>query len=137
MVKEKPDISEHENRSLFSLIGDVPRLISAQVRNEFDLLKRELLTKLKQVGVGSGMMILAIPVLVLAIIMLIIAGMYALALVVPEWAAALIVAGALIFFAAILVIIGLLSFKKFSTPLPKRTLENVQEDVDTITGKND
>lgn len=136
MKKEKPDISDLEDRSLFSLLADLPRLLSSQIRNEFELLKREVISKGKQFGVGTILLLVSIPVIVLAFIMLIISGMYALSLVMHPWLAALVVAGALLVVAAILIVIALLSFKRFSSPLPKRTLESLQDDIDTISGKN-
>ena len=125
-----------ENRSLFSLLGDVPTLLSSLVRNEINLLKTELMNKAKMAGIGVGLIVVALAVIVLAVIVLIISGVFALALVMPTWLAALCVAVGLLLLAAILIVFAVVSFKKFGSPLPDRTLNNVQEDIDTVTGKN-
>ena len=125
-----------EDRSLFSLLADLPTLLSSLVRNEINLLKAELLNKAKMAGIGAALIAVALAVIVLAVIVLIISGVFALALVMPTWLAALCVAVALLILAAILIMFAVVSFKNFGSPLPDRTLSSVQEDIDTVTGKN-
>ncbi|MGB3413646.1 MAG: phage holin family protein [Microbacteriaceae bacterium] len=123
------------NRSLFSLIADVPTLLSSLVRNEINLLKAELLNKAKNAGIGAVFFLIAIPVVVMAVIVLIISGVFALALVMPTWLAALIVSGALLVLAIILMALGVLSFKKLGGAIPDRTLSSTKEDIDVVTGR--
>jgi len=68
---------------------------------------------------------------VLMVIMLLIAAVFGLATVVPTWAAALIVAGALLLIAAIFALIGVAQFKKGD---PGKTVDSVKKDVAVITG---
>jgi hypothetical protein len=125
-------------RSIFSLIGDLPTLLMEQVRNEIEQLKRELTTKLKHAGVGIGLIAVAASFAFFAIGVLITAAVLALALVLPAWAAALIVFGLLLLFAALLAGIGANELKR-GTPNPEKTLASIREDVDALkgTGKKD
>ena len=45
-------------RSLFALIGDIPRLLMDLVRSEIEGLQKELLDKVKHAGVGIGLIVL-------------------------------------------------------------------------------
>ena len=44
-------------KSLGSLLGSLPELISRLVRGEIQLAKTELLTKLKEAGIGAGLLV--------------------------------------------------------------------------------
>lgn len=120
-------------RSLFSLIGDLPTLLMEQVRNEIEQLKRELATKLKHAGVGIGLIAVAASFAFFAIGVLITAAVLALALVLPAWAAALIVFALLLLIAALLAGIGANELKR-GAPNPEKTLASIREDVDALTG---
>jgi UDP-N-acetylmuramyl pentapeptide phosphotransferase/UDP-N-acetylglucosamine-1-phosphate transferase len=56
-----------------------------------------------------------------------------LALVLPAWAAALIVAGGLFLIAAIAALIGRGEFKRAGTPVPQQAIGSVKADVDTLS----
>ena len=64
---------------------------------------------------------------------LIATGILALSLVMPGWAAALIVSGVLLLIIAILVGIALANFRRGSEPL--ESIESVRQDIDAITGR--
>lgn len=103
---------------------------TALVRAEIDLAKAEVSQGLKANGVGIGAALGAAVLMWLAVQGLLIAAGFALALVVPGWAAALIVAGVLILIAAIL---GLVARSKLGTPVSvEQAKSNVQEDVQWV-----
>lgn len=118
-------------RGLFRLIADVPALIVDLFRQELESFRAELTKKAKGVAVGAGFLASAGAVALLALIMMMIAGVFALTLVVPTWAAALIVAGFLLLIALVLVLVGLRHLKKGDL---SKTAKSVQRDVNTIKG---
>jgi len=120
-----------KQRGLFRLIADVPTLIVDLFRHELESLKAELTKKAKGVAVGAGLLAGAGAVVLLALIMMMIAGVFALALVVPTWVAALIVAAFLLVIALVLVLVGLRQLKKGDLG---KTAKSVQRDLSTIKG---
>jgi len=120
-----------EKRGLFRLIADVPALIVQLFRDELESLKLEITKKVKGVAVGAALLAVAATFAFLMLIMLLIAAVFALAQVVPAWAAALIVAGGLLVIAVILVAVGLAQFKRGD---PGKVKESVKQDVNTIKG---
>jgi hypothetical protein len=120
-----------EKRGLFRLIADVPALIVQLFRDELESLKLEITKKVKGVAVGAALLAVAAAFAFLMLIMLLIAAVFALAQVVPAWAAALIVAGALLVIAVILVLVGIGQFKRGD---PGKVAESVKKDVNTIKG---
>jgi len=123
-----------ERRGLFALIADVPRLIGDLVRAEIASLKAEIAAKLKQAGIGAGLLVGAGVLAFFATLVLIAAGVLALSLVLPAWAAALIVGVALLIIAGIIAAVGINRLKKGVPPTPTDTLESVQEDVRAVRG---
>jgi hypothetical protein len=121
-------------RSLFSLIGDIPGLLSDLVRQEIEQLKQELTHKLKLAGVGIGLIAVAGAFVLSAIAVFTAAAVLGLATVLPAWAAALIVGGALLLLAALLVALGVASVRKSAPLTPTNTISSVKQDVTVITG---
>ncbi len=62
------------------------------------------------------------------------AAVFALSLVLPGWAAALVVAGALLVIAAILVLIGYNILKKGFPPFPSESIDSLRRDLRAIKG---
>jgi len=120
-----------EKRGLFRLIADVPALIVQLFRDELENLKLEITKKVKGVAVGAALLVVAATFAFLMLIMLLIAAVFALAQVLPAWAAALIVAGGLLLIAVILVLVGLAQFKRGD---PGKVVASVQQDLNTIKG---
>ena len=89
---ERPE-QVREKKSFLSLLTDVPHLIVQLMRAELELLKAELVSKLKSIGIGLGLFVISLTLISLASLLFIFAGVFALSLVVPLWAAALIAGG--------------------------------------------
>jgi hypothetical protein len=123
-----------KKRSLIKLITDLPDLVKTLVKGELELLKAELLAKLKILGVGAGLLVGALAVLLYFIGVLLTAAILALSLVMPGWLAALLVAVVLLIVAAILVWIGYRTIKKAMPPLPEETIASVKRDINVIKG---
>lgn len=123
-----------QRRGLFQLISDIPGLIRELIEAEIASLKAEIVGKLKAAGIGAGFLVTAGVFAFFATLVLTAAGILALALVLPAWAAALIVGGALIVLAAIAAAIGVAQLKHGVPPTPTQTIESVKEDVRVVRG---
>lgn len=121
-------------RSLFSLIGDVPRLITDLARAEIDSLKREILGKLAAAGVGIGLLAGAAAFLFFALAVLVAAAVLGISVALPMWLAALIVAGGLLLITAGLALWGILALKHGVPPTPDATIKSIKKDVRVIKG---
>lgn len=129
-----PRNSVASKRSLFQLIGDLPTLITDLVKGEIAQLKAEMIVKLKALGIGGGLIAGAAVILLYVFGVLLTAAILALALVMPGWLAALVVALVLLIVAGI---IGFVGYKKLMggiPPIPERTIASVKKDISTIKG---
>lgn len=122
-----------KRRSLIGLIASLPGLVVELVKSELDQLKQEMLRKLKHAGIGVGLFAAAAVFGFFAVGVLTAAAILGLAVVVPGWLAALIVAALLLVFVAIFVLLGLNQLKK-SNPEPTETISSVRRDVKVIKG---
>jgi hypothetical protein len=134
MTFPDPATPAAERKGLFALIADVPRLMGDLVRAEIASLQAELGAKLKAAGRGAGFLAVAAVVALLAIMVLLAAGVLALALVLPAWAAALIVAVVLLVIAGIIAAIGAGHLKRGMPPTPTDTIDSVKDDVRAVRG---
>jgi len=121
-------------RSLISLITDIPALIQELFHREVELLKAELIAKLKALGVGAGLLAGAVVVLLFMIGVLLTSAVLALSLVMPGWLAALIVAAFLLIVAGILALIGYRILKRGIPPVPTESIDSLQKDYRAIRG---
>ena len=121
-------------RSLLSLIADIPALIQELFHREVELLKAELIAKLKALGVGAGLLAGAVVVLLFMIGVLLTSAVLALSLVMPGWLAALIVAAFLLIVAGILALIGYRILKRGIPPVPTESIDSLQKDYRAIRG---
>ena len=128
------DDSAKASRSLFQLVADLPGLLVALAKAELARLKEELAVKARYAGVGIGLFAFAAGMIFFALGCLVAAAILGLSLVLPGWASALIVFGALLVIAAVLALIGVQSLKKTGGATPEKTIASIQEDVEAIKG---
>ncbi|MBC7518488.1 MAG: phage holin family protein [Microbacteriaceae bacterium] len=121
-------------RSLFALIGDIPTLVTDLVKGEIDQLKAELIVKFKALGIGAGIIVGAVVILLFAVGVLLTSAVLALALVMPGWLAALLVAVVLIIAAGLVGLVGYRRLKLGLPPVPTTSINSVKKDLDTIKG---
>jgi hypothetical protein len=121
-------------RSLFKLLAELPTQLVDLFRAELDSLKQEIATKLKHAGIGIGLLAGAATFLFFAVLVLIGAAVAGLATVLPVWASALIIGGAILLIAVVLGLIGVSNLRKGVPPTPNDTIESVKKDVRTIQG---
>ncbi len=128
------DTEREKKKSFFQLIGEIPTLVEELVRGEIELLKTEVIQKLKLAGIGAGLIAGAALVALFFIGVLLTAAILALSLVMPGWLAALIVAFVLLVAVAVLAWLGVREVKKAMPPMPEETIASLQQDYNAIKG---
>ena len=123
---------EPENASTGQLIGQLTEQISRLVRDEARLAQAEVTQKAKKLGVGAGLFGGAGLVAFFGVAALITSVILALALVLPHWLAALIVAVALFAVAGVLALVGKKDVQKGSPPVPTEAISSVKTDIATV-----
>ncbi|EHY90855.1 phage holin family protein [Saccharomonospora azurea] len=119
-------------RSVAELVNDLSAQMSRLVRNEMLLARAEIQAKGKRFGAGAGMAGAGGVIALYGLAVLITAAVLALALVLPAWAAALVVGGALMLLAGLLALVGKRQVQKASPPIPRESLESVRKDIDVV-----
>jgi uncharacterized membrane protein YqjE len=118
--------------------GELINRLTAQstelIRSELQLAKTEMTEKAKHAGVGIGMFGGAGVVALYGLGALIAAIILALALVLPAWLSALIVAVVLFAIAGIVALLGKKQVTQATPAAPERTIDNVKKDVETVKG---
>ena len=124
-----------KKRSLFQLLADVPTLVRELVAGEIELLKQEMIAKLKALGIGAGIILGAVVVLLFFIGVLLTAAILGLATTgLPAWLCALMVAFVLLVIAVILGLVGYSRLKKGIPPIPSETISGLKKDLNVVKG---
>ena len=118
-------------RSFSDVFQDIVRNVQEIVRSEVRLAKTEIrdeAAKAKSAGllIGAGAV-----TAIFAAFFLLLTIVYVLSLIMPNWAAALIVGVALAIVAGVTLNTGLKRFKKIH-PTPERTVETLKENVEWV-----
>lgn len=106
------------------------------VRSEMRLAQAELTQKGKRAGLGIGMFSLAGLLAFFGVAVLIATAVVALDLVLPLWAAGLIVAGALLVCALGAALGGRNEVQQAIPPAPEQTIASVKQDVAAVKGEH-
>lgn len=117
-----------------ALVSDLTSDISRLVRDELQLAKSELKDKGKEAGVGLGLFGGAGTVALYGLGALIAAAICGLAVVLPAWLSALIVAFVLFAIAAVAALLGKRHVSQATPPVPQRAVEGVHEDIEALRG---
>ncbi|WP_456697788.1 phage holin family protein [Aeromicrobium sp. P5_D10] len=128
-------MSTQEDPTIGRLVADASRDISALVQAEIQLAKSELTVSAKAGGIGAAMIAVAGFLGLMIIILLSISFAYFLTMtgLDPAWAF-LIVAGAYLLLAALLILIGIKALKKIRAP--KRTIATAKEIPAALKGQS-
>jgi uncharacterized membrane protein YqjE len=102
------------------------------VRDEIRLAQAEMTQKAKAAGLGAGLFGGAGVFAVYGLGVLVAAAVIGLSLVLPPWAAALLVAAALFVLAGTVALAGKREFGKAGPPLPTEAVQSTKEDVDEV-----
>ena len=133
MTDPKPE-APRPKRSLIDLLTSIPEQVQELVQREIELVKTELTEKLKALGTGGGLILGAVIVVMFFIGVLLTLAIIGLSYVMPDWAAALVVAGVLLITAVILGLIGYRILKRGIPPVPTEAIESIQKDISAIRG---
>ena len=106
--------------------------VTALVKGELELARAELTTKGKRAGVGVGLAGAGGVVALYGVGALVAAAVAALALVLPVWLSAVIVAVVLFGVAGVLALVGRSSLRTAVPPVPEAAVESVQDDVSVV-----
>ena len=117
--------------SIGQLVSQLSAQTSRLVRDEMRLAQQEFRESAKHAGIGAGLLSAAGLLALLGLATVVAAAVAALSLVLPVWAAALIVGAVLVAAAGVA---GLISKKQVeqTTPVPQRTVDNVKQDIDEV-----
>ncbi|MFD5494494.1 phage holin family protein [Streptomyces sp. NPDC001812] len=125
----------HDGHSVGELVGQATEQVSRLVRQEVALAKVELAEKGRRAGRGGGMLGAAGAFAYAGLLATAFTGGAALSLVLPVWAAALIITAVLFVIAAVLAALGRAELKKATPAAPEQTLGSVKADVEEIKGR--
>jgi uncharacterized membrane protein YqjE len=118
----------HSDRSLSDVLEDIIANLRAMVRAEFRLAKAEVAEKADAATKPAIMLGTAALVGIYGCLFLLLSAVLALSMVVPSWAAALIVGGCLTVVGWGLATTGVKKLKNIR-PIPDKTVKNLKEDV--------
>jgi len=114
-------------KSLSGLLSDLASETTTLVRKEIELAKAEMSQKVGEAVTGAVALAGGALVAFAGLIYLLLAGVYGLTRVMPDWAAALVVGGAVLLVGLVMVLLGKRKLSA-SNLQPRRTLETLQED---------
>jgi uncharacterized membrane protein YqjE len=118
-------------QSIGELMSQLSTQTSRLVRDEMRLATKELQESAKHAGKGAGLISAAGLLAVLGLMAVVAAGVAALALVLPVWAAALIVAAVLFIFAGIAALLSRKQAREVAPP-PRQSVESVKADINQL-----
>jgi Putative Actinobacterial Holin-X, holin superfamily III len=118
-----------QERTIAGLFADLARETSRLFRQEVALAKAELVDKTRQLGGGAVEIAIGGFILYAGLLVLLEAAVFALALVLPIWAAALVVGGVAVLIGGILLLKGRADVGPRAL-VPDRTLRSLREDAE-------
>jgi hypothetical protein len=116
-----------EDRSIGGLFRDVMQELSSLFQNETELAKAEVSEKVSQIGTGVTSIAIAAVVLLAGLIILLLAAVYGLSLIWPQWLAALVIGGAVTLIGIILLLVARSKLRPQNLA-PQRTTESIRKD---------
>lgn len=120
-------------QSTAELVQRATEQVSRLVREELALARIELAEKGRHAGIGVGLFGGGGAMALYGLGALVAAGVLALALVIPAWAAALVVAATLFLLAGLLALIGRRQVRQAVPAVPSATADSLRADVRTVT----
>jgi membrane protein implicated in regulation of membrane protease activity len=119
--------------STAQLVGRLSEQVTRLARDEVRLAAAEMQEKGKRVGAGAGLLGGAGVLAWFGLGTLIATAVLALALAVPAWLAALIVAVAVFAVAGVLALLGRRQLSRGTPPVPTEAIDGVKGDISVVT----
>lgn len=135
-ANDAPTPGTHADPPLGALVHDLSVQIPELVRSELRLAQAELTEKGKRVGIGAGLFGAAGLLAFFGAATLIATAVLALALVLPAWLAALIVALVLFAAAGVAALRGKSQVDEGTPVTPERAVAGVKDDIETVKGRH-
>ncbi len=126
-----PESEASSDASTGDLLGRASSQVSELIRTEMQLARVEMQAPLKHAGIGAGLFGAAGVLALYGVGVLIACVVLALALALPAWLSALIVAGVLLAAAGVAALVGRKQIGRASPPLEQTTI-NVKKDVRAV-----
>jgi uncharacterized membrane protein YqjE len=123
---------ELRDRGVGDLVKELSGQVSVLMHQEIELARTEATEKAKKAGVGAGMLGGAGVAALLMLGSLTAFLILALALVIPDWAAALCVTAVWSGVAGFLALRGRERVRQVGAPVPEKTVETMKEDVEWL-----
>ena len=130
-LREGPEPSD---RSIKEIVQALQPQLQELVNKQVELAKAELVPVGQRAGIATGLLAAGAVFMLVFLIFLSLAGVYALSLVLPLWASALIVSGILLLIGGILAGSGANILRKLD-PKPHGTIATLQQNIDWFKGQ--
>ncbi|MBF6175315.1 phage holin family protein [Nocardia blacklockiae] len=125
-----------DGRTISELVTDAGDQTRRLIRDEIRLATLEMQSKGKRFGKGAGLAGAGSLLAFYGGAALVAAAVIALAMPLPDWAAALIVGAALLLVGAVLAWLGGSDIKNATPPVPEQAAASVQQDIETIKDRS-
>jgi uncharacterized membrane protein YqjE len=132
LLEERTAAGPLRERSVPELLKLLSDQIRELIQQELRMARAELMEKGRRAGRGAGMLGAAAVTALFGVGTLLAAVVLALDLVLPAWAAALIVAAVLLMAASIMAMVGRAQTSRAVPPMPEHTVESVRRDVQVV-----
>jgi protein-S-isoprenylcysteine O-methyltransferase Ste14 len=106
--------------------------VAALIHAEIELAKTEITAKIKMHAKAAVLIAVAVPFVLLALFAFLFAAIAGLSLVMPLWAASLVVGGVLVLIALVLGLLGMRSIRKAGMPTPDEAIVEAKATVDEL-----
>jgi uncharacterized membrane protein YqjE len=117
------------DRSFLDVFQDIIRNVQEMVRSEVRLAKTEIREEAARAKSATLLLGAGVVTAIFAMLFLLLMIVYALALVMPSWKAALIVGAVLAVVASVILTAAIRRFKQIH-PAPERTVKTIKENVE-------
>ena len=117
------------DRSVSDVLQDILRNVQDILRSEVRLAKAEIRQEATQAAAAARWMTIGVVGLLSAWMLLLWTAVYALATVLPIWAATLVIAVAMAGAGGVVITTGLRRFTRIK-PMPERTIASLQENLE-------
>jgi uncharacterized membrane protein YqjE len=131
-VADAPENHRAQEPTVAELVNNLSQQTSQLVREELRLAQVELKEKGRHAGVGVGLFSGAGLLAFFGAATLVATAVLALSVVLPGWAAALIVALLLFAAAGVAALVGKKEVGQATPPKPERTMDNLPRDVQAV-----
>ena len=124
-----------DDPTLGALVHDLTEQVPQLIRSELRLAQAELTEKGKRAGMGVGLFSAAGLLAFLGLCCVVATAILALALALPGWLSALIVAAVLFAGAGIVALVGRNEMRQATPAAPEHAIEGVKEDIAVVKGE--